>query len=306
MAEAEVDLETKPFSLHYTLSCGQVFRWEKPRECWYGIVGGNIVKIRQDGNILIFQTYPEDLGAKFVARYFRLNDDLPQILRDIGRDEYIERAIREFFGLRLTRQDPWECLISYICATYANIPRIKDMIQRLSKAFGMEIPFEGRVYYAFPTWESLAKATLKDLLDCKLGYRAKYVLRTTKKMKENRFGLENLRELSYDEGQRRLLHLYGVGPKVAECVLLFSQDKLEAFPVDIWVKRVIRDYYRHRLPQDIFLGGEGLSLKESRLIRAFGRRYFGAFAGYAQEYLYYYYRSRTFRRKSGMRVKRGN
>jgi len=296
MADTEIDLETIPFNLDYTLNCGQVFRWVRSQEYWYGVVEENVIKLRQDEGTLIFQTYPEDLGMKFIERYFRLDDDLPKILMDINRDVYIREAIKEFFGLRLTRQDTWECLISYVCATYANIPRIKDMILRLSKAFGKEIIFENRFFYTFPMREVLTEATLKDLLDCRLGYRAKYVLKIARMMDDCEFDLEELKRLSYDEGRRRLLTLYGVGPKVADCILLFSQDKLEAFPVDIWIKRMIRDYYDHYIPNANLLGREGLSLKLSRQIRDFGRWYFGEHAGYAQEYLYYYYRSKEFKK----------
>ncbi len=292
LVELRIDLETTPFDLDRTLRCGQVFRWEKIHKCWYGVVGETVIKIKQDHHILIFQTYPKDLDPEFIERYFRLQDNLHKILASIDRDEHINLAIRELFGLRLIKQEPWECLISYICATYTNIPRIKDMIERLSKMLGEKIFFNGKLFYTFPTRKALAQATLKDLLKCKLGYRAKNVLKTAKLINNNQFNLATLKRLTYDEGLHQLLTLKGVGHKVADCVLLFSQDKLEAFPVDVWIKRIITKYYPQHFPKNMLHLKNGQSLK-NRKISEFGRQYFGKYAGYAQEYLYSYYRERT-------------
>ncbi len=292
MVELKIDLATTPFDLDRTLCCGQVFRWERAHKSWYCVIGETVVKIRQDHNILIFQTYPKDLDTNFIERYFRFQDDLPKILESISRDAYISVAIRKLFGLRLIQQEPWECLISYICATYTNIPRIKDMIERLSRMLGEKILFDGKTFYTFPTRKALARATLKDLLKCNLGYRAKNVLKTAKLVNNNQFNLEALKRLTYDEGRHQLLTLKGVGPKVADCVLLFSQDKLEAFPVDVWIKRIITEYYTQHFQKNMLNLKNGQSLKNIQ-ISEFGRQYFGRYAGYAQEYLYSYYRGGT-------------
>jgi len=292
LVELKIDLATTPFDLDRTLCCGQVFRWERAHNYWYCVIGETVVKIKQDHNILIFQTYPKDLDTNFIERYFRFQDDLPKILESIDRDAHISVAIRELFGLRLIQQEPWECLISYICATYTNIPRIKDMIERLSRMLGEKILFNGKTFYTFPTRKALARATLKDLLKCNLGYRAKNVLKTAKLVNNNQFNLEALKRLTYDEGRHQLLTLKGVGPKVADCVLLFSQDKLEAFPVDVWIKRIITEYYTQNFQKNMLNLKNGQSLKNIQ-ISEFGRQYFGRYAGYAQEYLYSYYRGGT-------------
>jgi N-glycosylase/DNA lyase len=291
LVELQIDLSTTPFDLDATLCCGQVFRWERAHKYWYGVIGESIVQIKQDDHTLIFQTYPEALGTPFIKRYFRFQDDLPKILKNINRDAHITVAIRDLFGLRLIRQEPWECLISYICATYANISRIKDMIERLSRMLGEKVRFNGKTFYTFPTRKALARATLKELLKCNLGYRAKHVLKTAKLVNSNQFNLEALAHLTYDKGRRQLLTLQGVGPKVADCVLLFSQDKLEAFPVDVWIKRIVTTYYTHLIPPTRLHLNDEQSLK-NRQISEFGRQYFGRYAGYAQEYLYSYYRDR--------------
>jgi N-glycosylase/DNA lyase len=278
--------------LDVTLCCGQAFRWNKLGEWWCGVVEGKVLKIRQIGGILEF----ENADADFVKNYFGLNDDLPQILSKISKDEHVKRAVEIFSGLRIIRQNPWECLISYICAAYKNISAIKLMLFNLSKKFGEEIRFEGQKFYTFPTPEKLAKATTQELASCGLGYRVKYVSETAKMAYESRFDFEGLRNMGYEEARKELLKFKGVGLKVADCVLLFSLGKLEAFPVDVWIKRVILKYYVNHFPKEFVRRisvKKSLSNMEYEKLNLFGRKYFGEFAGYAQEYLYHYERTRA-------------
>jgi N-glycosylase/DNA lyase len=279
-----------PFNLNVTLCCGQVFRWEKKNDWWYGIVRDQVVKIRQVKAELEFANADE----KFVENYFGLDDDLQEIRDRIGRDEHVRKALREFWGLRVVRQDPWECLISYICATYKNIPAIRHMLLSLSSRFGDKIMLDGMEFFTFPTPEKLADATEKRLAECGLGYRARYVLESSKRIFENNFELERLRQLPYEQAKKKLCAFSGVGPKVADCVLLFSLGKLEAFPVDRWIERVILNHYVEQLPSEItqkLLQREGLNNSDYAKLNAFGREYFGEYAGYAQEYLYHYERT---------------
>ena len=148
-------LDAVPFNLDITLCCGQVFRWGKKGDWWYGVVRDKIFKIRQTNVELEFGNADE----KFVTHYFGLDDDLRKIRDKIGRDENIKTALREFWGLRIIRQDPWECLISYICATYKSIAAIKQMLLKLSKKFGEKMTLDGYDFYTFPTPEKLANAT---------------------------------------------------------------------------------------------------------------------------------------------------
>jgi len=278
------------FDLDLTLCCGQAFRWEKVGGWWCGVVKDKPIKVRQRGNMLEF----ENVSREFIENYFGLKDDLPSILAQITRDHHIEKAVKTLKGLRILRQDPWECLISYICATYKNIPAIKRMLSNMAKKFGEKVFLEGQVFYAFPTAERLAEASLKDLAECGLGYRAKYVSETAKKVSKGEFKMEDLKAESFKKARERLLTLPGVGLKVADCVLLFSLEKLEAFPVDVWIKRIIIKHYRNFFGKNFI---EKISLKKS-LTRAeyerlslFGREYFGVYAGYAQEYLYHFERA---------------
>jgi len=279
-----------PFDLNFSLCCGQVFRWKRIGEWWYGVVGQNVLKIRQCGANLEF----DGVSEGFVRNYFRLNDDLIQISRCIAKDRYISRALKRFEGLRLVRQEPWECLIGFICSTYKNIAAIELMLQKLSIKFGEKRIFDCLDFYLFPTVDKLADASEKDLIDCGLGYRAKYVLATAKNIRDQNISLEKLKSLYYLDARKMLLDFAGVGLKVADCVLLFSLEKTEAFPVDVWVKRVILNHYAEKLPSDLVYKmrrHSSLSNSEYVKIGEFARSYFGVYAGYAQEYLYHFERT---------------
>ena len=282
-------LDGVPFNLDFTLCCGQVFRWDKKGKWWYGVAGGRAFKVRQVNAELEFA----NADAKFVENYFGLDDDLQKIRDIVGRDGHIRKALSAFWGLRIIRQDPWECLISYICATYKNIPAIRHMLLNLSSKFGEKTVLDGVEFFTFPTPERLAGAAAKDLLECGLGYRAKYVQETSKRIFENDFELESLRQLPYTQAKKQLCNFAGVGPKVADCVLLFSLGKTEAFPVDRWVERVILNHYAEKLPPELaqkLQQREGLTNGDYAKLNVFGREYFGKYAGYAQEYLYHYER----------------
>jgi len=280
---------SKPFNLDFTLCCGQTFRWEKHGDWWHGVVGDEACRVRQCGETLEF----EGLNSTFVERYFRLDDDLPTILSQINKDQNIEAAINEFKGLRILRQEPWECLISYICATYKSISAISQMLTNISKKFGQEIRLDSHSLYTFPKPEKLAKAGLQQLQACGLGYRTKYVSETAKLICKNTLDFERLKKTTYEKAREELLNLPGVGPKVADCVQLFSLEKLEAFPVDVWIKRVILKYYAKHFPKEFIKKNsaqESLSSSAYDKFSSFGREYFGNHAGYAQEYLYHYER----------------
>jgi N-glycosylase/DNA lyase len=287
-----VKLDAALFNLDFTLCCGQVFRWGRKGDWWYGVVGDKAFKVKQTGAELEFAGVNETV----IVQYFGLDDDLQKISTSIGRDAHIRKALSAFWGLRLVRQEPWECLISYICATYKNIPAIRHMLLQLSRKFGEKKVFDGCGFFTFPTPEKLACASEKSLATCGLGYRAKYVKATSKRIFEKDFELESLRQLSYEQAKNQLCSLAGVGPKVADCVLLFSLGKTEAFPVDRWVERVILNHYARQLQPELaqrLSRREGLTNSDYALLNAFGRRYFGEYAGYAQEYLYHYERMKT-------------
>jgi N-glycosylase/DNA lyase len=289
MMEIPLNQSTTLFNLEHTLNCGQLFRWKKLRGWWYGVVEGKVIKVKQISGKLLFQTFPEMVDHNFLQKYFRLNDKLPRILSKINKDEHVGKAIQRFRGLRVIRQEPWECLISYICATNTNISAIKNMILNISKRFGRKIIFEGQNFYAFPKPSDLADIDIKQVKMCKLGFRAERVLKTSRIIHNKEFDLETLTKLDYNEAKNQLLSLSGVGQKVADCVLLFSLDKLEAFPVDVWMKRVILEFYPNSFEESFvekLSHRHTLTSSEYQTISSFGRTYFGEYAGYAQEYLF--------------------
>jgi N-glycosylase/DNA lyase len=284
--------DSVPFNLDVTLCCGQVFRWEKKGDWWYGVSRDNVFKVRQTKGKLEYANVDE----KFFEHYFSLDDDLQKISANLNKDAHVHKALQMFWGLRLIRQDPWECLISYICATYKNIPAIKQMLNTLAEKFGEKVVFDECSFYTFPKPETLANATENALAQCGLGYRTKYVLATSKQYSKGNFDLAALRKQSYAQTKKMLMDFPGVGAKVADCILLFSLGKMEAFPVDVWVKRAILNHYSDKLPTEFaqrLSKQESISSSDYEKLNEFGRKYFGEYAGYAQEYLYHYERMKT-------------
>ena len=283
--ELKFNPRTTPFTLDHTLNCGQAFRWKKVGENWVGVIDETLVRISQRDNILDYETGPKDLGEAFVTKYFRLDDDLPNITSQINRDMIIADAVTKFHGLRIMRQDPWECLISFICATFSNIPRIRRMVQNLCQHFGHPITHKGLRFHSFPEKKALADASINELLDCNLGYRAPYIKQASQNLVEDELNLYALKEMSYEEGKASLKSLRGVGDKVADCVLLFSLDKLGAFPVDVRIRHILQTHYSHHFIRTKTEKGHRTPNRYKEL-SDFGRKYFGKHAGYAQEYLY--------------------
>jgi N-glycosylase/DNA lyase len=279
-----------PFDLDFSLCCGQVFRWKKIGDWWYSVIGEKVLKIRQCGVELEFVNVSSD----FVTHYFGLNDNLEQISCCVAKDDYIRQALSRFEGLRIVRQLPWECLISFICATYKSIAAIELMLRKLSMKYGEKKTFDGSTFYTFPSVEKLGFASENGLQECGLGYRAKYVQATAKKIHDEKINLDSFRNLPYLEARKKLIEFPGVGLKVADCVLLFSLEKMEAFPVDVWIKRVILNHYASQLPEPLvkkLSSHNSLTNGEYEKVNAFGRSYFGQYAGYAQEYLFHYERT---------------
>jgi N-glycosylase/DNA lyase len=252
--------------LDHTLGCGQVFRWRKEGELWSGVVDGRLVRLRQTGRRIAAET---DLPEKRLRSYFRTDDDLETILRDISRDAYVRSLVERYPGLRLIRQDPWECSASYILATYSNLPRIKMMIERVCRTYGTEV---GPGVHAFPTpWQIIEDQ--RGAETCGLGFRCARFVAFARQVHEGKVDFESLRTASYQEGHARLVALEGIGDKVADCIAVFSLDRLDAFPIDVRIKRALAERY----------GASGPYKKVSE----FARQHFGRYCGYSQEYIYY-------------------
>ena len=267
----------KQFSLDQTLGCGQVFRWNRTADgWWYGVIGERVIRIRQVGLRLTFEGAP----ASFITHYFSLDVDLLPIVSSIDRDPCIHTAISQCTGLRLVRQPKWECLVSYICSTNSNIPTIRRRIASIAQQFGKKIEFEGSTYYTFPEPSSISYGE-HILPDCKLGYRTPYVFDTSCEITDVKQWEDTITALPFEDARRELMKLKGVGPKAADCILLFAFQKYEAFPVDVWIRRIMQQNYLPDLSASSHLTG-----REYDAVRHFARQHFGEYCGYAQEYLY--------------------
>src|SRR5579863_1642890 len=245
-----------PFSLEHTLDSGQVFRWKRSEDWWYGVVTGGALKLKQEEGVLKCVSSSDGLDSAFVSSYFRLDEDLDHVLSTIAKDDTITRAVERFYGLRLIRQERWECLASFVLATNANIPRIQKMVGEVCLRYGRPFTFEGVEQHAFPAPADLAEAPVSDLEACGLGYRAGFLKKVASSVARGALDFENVASLPYVESKKLLMSellgeklLLGVGPKVADCVLLYSFGKDEAFPIDVWIARVIsRSYPRLLAP----------------------------------------------------------
>jgi len=273
-AESRFRLRIEPIDLDLTLGCGQTFRWRRdPDGSWTGVVGRSVLRLSASGHgLAVDPMAASPCMKKELSIYLRASDDVATIQRNLGRDEVLSKGIRQVSGLRLVKMDEWECLISYVLATYANIPRIKAMIDSVATAFGDQV-LDG--VHAFPSVNDLREASLVDLSRCGLGYRAEYVRAICEVLGPR--DLDRMKRLSYADLRSELKGLPGVGDKVADCVALFGFGRLEAFPIDVWMKRALSRLYG--------VAGSYAALSE------FARRRFGGFAGYAQEYLFYNERS---------------
>jgi len=270
-------LPASDFNLEHTLECGQAFRWEDKGGHYSGVIGDALIKVsHRGGKLLIESSAP--IGKEKLSVYFGLNEDLHSIYKHIGKDPHIKRAIKKYRGLRILNQDRWECLASFILSSYTNIPRIKKMIAGLSRRFGKRVTLGDEENYSFPPAAAIAKADIRTLKSLGLGFRAGYIKETAGRIAVKGIDLDAVADLNYDQAKASLVRLKGVGEKVADCVLLFSFRKYEAFPVDVWIKRGIEKLYFSGTPVSPAKAAD------------FARKRFGPYAGYAQEYLYHYLR----------------
>ncbi|MCK4937398.1 MAG: DNA-3-methyladenine glycosylase 2 family protein [Methanosarcinales archaeon] len=265
-------ISTSNFNLDYTLDCGQVFRWQRTGEWWVGVVAGYVIHVRQVDGGLEVQT---SLSRDSILRYFRLDDDMLRIYSTIKRDTVLEALIHKYRGLRLIRQEPWECLVSYMASSCKSIPSIKDSISNLCRQYGDDLGG----HFSFPSAEILAHTTENHLKQTKLGFRARNILEMARLVDQDGLDLGAPFEMEYEEARKLLMGVRGIGPKIADCVLLFAYDKLEAFPADTHILSVMQEHYGQ------YLGGPVSRLNDT--IGQFARSYFGPYAGYAQQYLYY-------------------
>ena len=273
---------TGPFDLITTLESGQAFRWRREEEWLTGVVFDNIIRTRRTAEGVEFECAPDDETAiaPLFRDYLRLDDDLEAICDRVRVDDRIGAALRRYPGLRVLRQEPWECLISFICSANNNVKRISVNVEDIADGFGRPLALRECRRSAFPSPAELAQVEEGELRELGLGFRAKYVAGAARIVAAGDLDLFALREADYDEALAALTRLPGVGDKVANCVLLMSLDKREAFPVDVWIDRALREWYPEHM---VRVDGKPLT---RAAMRPWAQAYFGEFAGYANQYLF--------------------
>ena len=241
--------------LDLTLDCGQAFRWERNEDGSYsGVAGGYFLNIAKENDVLIFKDTSIEAFESFWTDYFDLNRDYKAICETLKEDELLSSTIDEYYGIRILNQEPWEALCSFVISQQNNIKRIKLIISRLCRAYGEDL---GNGWFTFPSAKRLSELTVADFEAIGAGYRAKYLEKLSKDVASGKIDLQKIKSLTLDEARKALLEIYGVGIKVANCALLFGFGFLSAFPVDVWMKRVM-EYYPDGLPE-CFEGIEGIA-----------------------------------------------
>ena len=273
------------FEPKHIFECGQCFRWDMEENGSYtGIVGNNVINVEKVDNDIAFSSFGADNLEELVIKYFDLNRNYNNIKKELSKiDEYLANSIKYGSGIRILNQDLWETIISFIVSANNNIPRIKGIINRMSQKYGTEIKWNENKYYTFPTVESLSKATVEDLRSLGLGFRDVRIYETTRKILNKEIDLDELhKEKDTSKVRDTLLKLSGVGPKVADCILLFSTLKrFDVFPIDVWVRRVMNDLY---------IKNEDETKVNKKEIEKLAKEKYGNLEGIAQQYLFYWRR----------------
>lgn len=254
------------FDLGLSLDCGQAFRWRKNDSgIWHGVVGNVALDVEQkNGDVFFYNTTDEDF-ERIWEKYFDFSRDYKKITDSFSADAYLLKATKEFYGIHVLNQEPWETVCSFIISQNNNIPRIKGIIDRLCENFGDKISEDD---FAFPSAEKLAEFEVEDLAVLRAGFRSKYILDAARKISAKEVDFEKIYSSPIEDGRNELMKISGVGPKVAECALLYSFGKTTAFPIDVWVKRILAELYPDGLPECI-----------------------GEYGGIAQQYLFHWRRN---------------
>lgn len=268
------------FDAKHIFECGQCFRWSREEDGSYtGVAFGKVLNVRSDydkGLVVLDNTSMSEFKDIWYD-YFDLGRDYGAIKKKLAEDSVLDMAIEYGRGIRILNQEPWEMLISYIISANNSIPMISRSIGLLSEMYGKQLRYKGKTYYAFPTPSELAAAGIEEISACRAGFRCKYIYQAVGMVNSGEINLREIAAMDMASARKELMRIPGVGPKVADCIMLFSMRKPGAYPVDVWVKRVT----------EYFFLGKDVKMKE---IQHFAEEKFGDLAGFAQEYLFYYAR----------------
>ncbi|MEM2916683.1 MAG: DNA glycosylase [Candidatus Woesearchaeota archaeon] len=258
------------FSLIHTLDSGQFFRYHLHDGWYYIVTREKVFRARQDADKLFF----EGASERFVRHFFGLDENYLEIMHQLSKDPALRIAIKKYPGLRIIKQDPWECTVGFLCSQFSNIKKIKRNMECIAEKFGKEVVFKGKKFFTFPSAGELNDVA--KLKKCAVGFRAKYIAGVNARVSDEWFA--GLRKLTYKQAREKLMALPGIGEKVADCICLFSLGFTESFPVDVWMERAVKELYPEAKKMKLRQMGE------------FGRKKWGRMAGYAQQYLYHWRR----------------
>ena len=268
------------YDLAATLNSGQAFRWQRHGDGWIGVIGSRWVRLHTGPSSVHAETTAPVPDWGWLTNYLQLHLNLEEVLRTFPDEEPTQAAVVSCRGLRLLRQDPWECLASFILSSTKQITQIRQIISLLCERYGeaVAVPPTQAPGYAFPSAARLASASEAELRACKMGFRAPFLLATARRIADGQFDLSRLQTLPLEAAREALMTFPGVGRKIADCVLLFAYAYSHAFPVDVWVAKALRQLYFPR--------------RRVRLARLhqFANVHFGPNGGYAQQYLFHYMR----------------
>jgi len=264
-----------PYNVHDTINSGQVFLWQNHENIWFGIDGQNIIQInhKPSQNMILSQK---------ARNFLRGDDDFSKIVKSISKDKIVKEAIKHSPGLRITRQNPFQCYISFIASANSNIVKIRMCLGKLCRRFGTKIQFKNKDFFLFPKPQRLASATLQELQQCGLGYRSSYIIDAARAVLSGEINFDFLKKTDYQTAKESLVKIPGIGNKVADCIMLYSLEKLEAFPLDVWMSKILEKYYSDKFDIDT----KTITAKKYDMIHQRAIDYFGSHAGYAQQFLF--------------------
>ena len=260
--------------INNSINSGQVFLWEKNETYWYGINGQDVLKINKNGEIKSILNSKTD--------FFRKNDNIEEIIKSISKDKTVKKAVKEYEGLRIFKQDPFQCMISFIISSNSNIQKIKSSLEKVTKKFGTKVKIEGKEFFVFPKPEKIAKASIDQIKTCGVGYRASFIKEAAQMVVLKKIDFEYLKKCDYQEAKKNICSVPGVGNKVADCIMLFSLNKLEAFPLDTWMIKILEKYYS----KEFKIETKTITQKQYELLHEKIVDYFGPYCGYAQQFLF--------------------
>ena len=267
-------LNNNAINVENSINSGQVFLWRKNGDYWYGVNGHDILRIDNSGSIKSYQNTETD--------FFRKKDNMKQIIKSISKDNITRKAVKKYFGLRILKQDPFQCLISFIVSSNSNIQKIKTNLENISRKFGTKVEFENQEFFLFPKPKKLSKVSINEIRNCGVGYRAEFIKEAANIIFSKKIDFESLKKSNYFETKENICSIPGVGNKVADCIMLFSLNKLEAFPLDRWMIRILEKYFFNKFQ----LETKTITKKQYDILHEKIVNHFGPYAGYAQQFLF--------------------